>query len=321
MKKRLIFVAGMALALMTVVGCAGPPAPTSTPTPAPATTPTPLPVKEWNLEPIQVEGSTVTVPLRVFAGIDVWATLDGKRADEVQAALPVIRHVFRNVTPGKHAVEVRDVVGHRETAEVVVTMPGIPDWLTGLIQRLGNEPVANPPTSITRYEYKDQIVYYVPPRFADIFSDLYDANGNLIGHPDGGITGRGDGRFPDFFTERKNGTVIWTDARSYDPGRVQELAPIESVKVSILKSLPAQYSVLVVSGLPNACYSFAGYRQQRSGETVQFEIVNWKPAAPGIACAQVYGFVETNILLGGQFEPGKTYSVVVNNITETFVAQ
>ena len=27
----------------------------------------------------------------------------------------------------------------------------------------------------------------------DQFSDLLDANGNLIGHPDGGITGRGDG--------------------------------------------------------------------------------------------------------------------------------
>lgn len=289
----------------------------TTPTP----TPTPLPTQEWNLEDIQVDSSTVTVSLRVFAGIDVWATLDGKRADEVNSTLPTIEYVFQNVTPGKHTVDVRDVVGHKETAEVVVPTSGIPEWLTGLIQRLDNEPVANPPASITQYEYRGQLVYFVPQRCCDIFSDLYDADGNIVGHPDGGITGQGDGRVPDFFEERKNERTIWQDKRTYDPNLVQALAPIESVEVLIMESFPVQYRVLVASGLPNACHSFAGYRLERSGDTIHIEMINWKPADSRVACAEVYGIVETTIPLGSDFESGKTYTIMVNNVTENFVAQ
>ena len=69
-------------------------------------------------------------------------------------------------------------------------------------QSVGGRPVANPPASVTRYDYKGNTVYFVPQRCCDIFSDLYDAEGNIIGHPDGGITGQGDGRVPDFFQER-----------------------------------------------------------------------------------------------------------------------
>tara|TARA_B100000809_G_scaffold230761_1_gene245419 strand:+ start:435 stop:590 length:156 start_codon:yes stop_codon:yes gene_type:complete len=44
----------------------------------------------------------------------------------------------------------------------------------------------------------------------DQFSDLLDAEGNLIGHPDGGITGRGDG-FTVFSLENLKGEEIWLE--------------------------------------------------------------------------------------------------------------
>ena len=44
----------------------------------------------------------------------------------------------------------------------------------------------------------------------DQFSDLLDAEGNLIGHPDGGITGRGDG-FTVFSLENLKGKEIWLE--------------------------------------------------------------------------------------------------------------
>ena len=69
-----------------------------------------------------------------------------------------------------------------------------PEWLTDLISTLENEPPGNPPMSITRYAYKEQTVYFQTAPCCDIFSNLYDADGNIIGHPDGGITGQGDGR-------------------------------------------------------------------------------------------------------------------------------
>ncbi len=86
---------------------------------------------------------------------------------------------------------------------------GPPEWLDELIEELESEPVANPELSITRYDYQGQVVYFLPPRDVDLFSDLYDADGNVICHPDGGISGSGDGRCPTFFEERTNGTVIW----------------------------------------------------------------------------------------------------------------
>ena len=195
-----------------------------------------------------------------------------------------------------------------------------PEWLAHLIQRLENEPVANPPTRIAQYVYNGQTVYYLPPRCCDLFSDLYDADGNIIGHPDGGITGQGDGSVPDFFEVRRNESVIWRDQRTYDSGLVQVLAPIESVEILIMESSPPQYSVAVVSGLPNSCVSFGGYSLTRDDDTIQIEMVNWKPADPGIVCAQVYGTVATNIPLGSKFEPGEIYTVEVNGVTTTFKA-
>ena len=38
-------------------------------------------------------------------------------------------------------------------------------------------------------------------------------------------------------------------------------------------------------------------------------------------CAEIYRTVESNIALGSEFEGGKTYTVRVNDVTETFVAQ
>jgi hypothetical protein len=258
----------------------------------------------------------------VFAGIDVWATLDGKRADEVTPTLPNIDYVFLNVTPGKHAVEVLDVVGHSQTAEVVMpTTPPLATWLTALIQKLENEPVANPPASIAQYEYKGQTVFFLPQRCCDIPSTLYDADGNIMGHPDGGITGQGDGRVPDFFEERSNKRIVWEDERDYDPSLVEVPSPIESVDILIMESFPVQYSVVVTSGLPNSCETFAGYRMERDSDMIHIEIINWKPADPGVACAEVYRIVETTIPLGSEFESGSTYTISVNDVTETFVAQ
>jgi hypothetical protein len=76
-----------------------------------------------------------------------------------------------------------------------------------------NEEKQNPPRKIFSYTYKGQTVYYVTPPCCDFFSDLYDSNCKLIGHPDGGITGRGDGKFTDFEKTKTNEKLIWEDTR------------------------------------------------------------------------------------------------------------
>ena len=79
--------------------------------------------------------------------------------------------------------------------------------------------------------------------------------------------------------------------------------------------------MMVASGLPDSCESFAGYRLDRQGATIQIEIINHRPAVSQGMCAMVYGTVETRISLGADFESGTTYAVEVNDVTETFVAQ
>ena len=89
-----------------------------------------------------------------------------------------------------------------------------PTWLRALIAQLEAEPPANPPALIARYDYKRQTVYFLPQRCCDQMSVLYRADGAVMCHPDGGLTGAGDGRCPDFFAQRQDEHIIWRDART-----------------------------------------------------------------------------------------------------------
>lgn len=88
----------------------------------------------------------------------------------------------------------------------------LPDWLAVLIEQLESEPAANPPAYIARWGYASGVHYYLPPRCCDIFSNLYDSDGTIICHPDGGLTGQGDGNCPEL-GERLSEEVVWTDVR------------------------------------------------------------------------------------------------------------
>ncbi len=93
------------------------------------------------------------------------------------------------------------------------TLRAVPECVQDLITKFTAEKMQNPPRKIYAYTYKGQTVYYVPAICCDFYSDLYDGNCTLIGHPDGGITGRGDGKLPDFTKERSDEIVIWEDER------------------------------------------------------------------------------------------------------------
>jgi len=88
-----------------------------------------------------------------------------------------------------------------------------PAWLTALIQRLEAQPVANPPAYIARREHAAGVFYYLPSRCCDIPSDLYDVDGTLVCHPDGGITGGGDGRCPALGAPLRE-EIVWRDTRT-----------------------------------------------------------------------------------------------------------
>jgi hypothetical protein len=197
----------------------------------------------------------------------------------------------------------------------------IPGWLADLIDELEGEPATGSFRSIARYVYEGQTVYFQIPRCCDIFSNLYDAEGNIIAHPDGGITGQGDGRAPDFFEERASGRVIWADTRVEVAGMVRVGAPITRVEVEVLEIDPPQFNLVVESGLPNACVVSGRYRLFRIGNSISVQVLNLEPSDQDIICAQVYGVVETVISLGSDFQAGDIHTANVNGTTVEFTGQ
>ena len=197
----------------------------------------------------------------------------------------------------------------------------IPDGIADLIERLEAEPVADPPASVTQYTFRGETVYYVPPRCCDVYGTLYNRDGLLVGHPEGGFTGEGDGRLPDFFDGRSDPNVVWEDSRTRGPDLVQVLAPIDRLEIQAAATEPPQYRVLVDSVLPDSCASFDGFSVDQVGETIRIQIFNVRSADLDVECDQVASRVSVEIVLGAGFETGVVYTIDVNGTVRTFTAQ
>ncbi|MBP6430838.1 MAG: hypothetical protein KA319_03645 [Ferruginibacter sp.] len=102
----------------------------------------------------------------------------------------------------------------RAAVTQVQTKPAAqPACVQTLIEKFSKEEKQEPRRSIYSYTYKGKTVYYVTAPCCDFFTDVYDESCNLIGHPDGGITGKGDMNMLDFNTLKTNEKLIWTDDR------------------------------------------------------------------------------------------------------------
>lgn len=112
------------------------------------------------------------------------------------------------VKGGKCACHIEKISGPEE-----VVFDNIPACIQQIIQDIKSEPVRNPAGSVWQYNYKGKTVYFIPQYCCDLPSQLLDANCNLICNPDGGFTGKGDGKCADFFTERTEGKLLWKDDR------------------------------------------------------------------------------------------------------------
>lgn len=65
------------------------------------------------------------------------------------------------------------------------------------------------PQRVLEYMYKGKKVYYVVMPCCDFFNEVYDRNCKFLGSPDGGFSGKGDGKLPDFFTEATGEKLVW----------------------------------------------------------------------------------------------------------------
>lgn len=113
------------------------------------------------------------------------------------------------------------VLLNAESCKTTGIEPVSSDFLEKKIAELEAKPVYNPPASIWKWVYQDSTYFYVTADCCDQFNELYTAGGELLCHPDGGFTGRGDGKCPVDFSSLDSAqltkTLIWRDDRGKSP--------------------------------------------------------------------------------------------------------
>ena len=124
----------------------------------------------------------------------------------------------------------------------------------------------------------------------------------------------------DYFVSGENYTIKVNDVTvTFVAGVMICLAPIHDIEIWADNSSPSQYFVDVVSGEPSICDHFNSYNVTRAcNTTIIVDIFNLNC---GTGCPDEYSYVENTIPLGSDFVTGGNYTVVVNNMTKTFVAQ
>jgi len=86
---------------------------------------------------------------------------------------------------------------------------GLPNCIKNKIDSFKLKEAHEKPQRVIQYLYKGKKVFYVVMPCCDFFNEVYDDTCNYMGAPDGGFTGKGDGKIPDFFTEAKSEKLVW----------------------------------------------------------------------------------------------------------------
>ena len=85
--------------------------------------------------------------------------------------------------------------------------------LQAKIAELQARPKGNPAYAIWQYSWQGQQVYRVTADCCDQYEMLYDACFNVLCAPSGGLSGKGDGRCPDFYQQATDEQLVWRDPR------------------------------------------------------------------------------------------------------------
>jgi hypothetical protein len=113
-------------------------------------------------------------------------------------------------TPAPTSTNTVDAVPARDMREDTLARP---QWLRNRIQRILATRKRNPIIRIVRYQYAGQPVYYESAPCCDQQSTVYDTAGKVLCHPEGGLTGKGDGGCANFDKRKTNEQLVWQDPR------------------------------------------------------------------------------------------------------------
>ena len=123
---------------------------------------------------------------------------------------PESGYVSNPATPAPTSANTVDPVPPRIIATDTLSRPL---WLQRRITEILAERKRTPLIRILSYEYDGQLVYFESAPCCDQYSVLYDPRGRVLCNPDGGLTGRGDGKCTDFDKKKTKETLVWQDPR------------------------------------------------------------------------------------------------------------
>lgn len=102
-------------------------------------------------------------------------------------------------------------------------------------------------------------------------------------------------------------------------GRRSVPAPIESVRVEVQDS-PRRYLVVAVGSLPNGCAMQYTQDVKREGDVFTVTVLNSMPAANTL-CTQIARTYEVRVTITDSLQPGRSYTIRVNDKQATFTAR
>lgn len=102
----------------------------------------------------------------------------------------------------------------KEGASPTSTCPDSTRGLAAKIAALQAKPKGNPAYTIWSYNWNGQQVYLASDQTCcDQYLTLYDECFTALCAPSGGLSGKGDGRCPDFYQQATNQQLVWRDPR------------------------------------------------------------------------------------------------------------
>lgn len=93
------------------------------------------------------------------------------------------------------------------------TDASVPNCITEKINAILKKQKGSGPGFVNEYIYENKRVFHFAPYCCDAYGEVVDENCNFICAPDGGITGKGDGRCVYFFQTATFVKEVWKDTR------------------------------------------------------------------------------------------------------------
>jgi hypothetical protein len=97
----------------------------------------------------------------------------------------------------------------KTTTDNLIPSDSIPACVQRIIDDSKKEDPPMPPVQVDEYLYKGKKVYLFTAQCCDFYNMVYDDSCRNICAPTGGITGKGDGKCPDFDSTAKLVKNIW----------------------------------------------------------------------------------------------------------------